>query len=130
MNPIYKDTKFYVQEKTKDWPEEFAIITAYATTGEEWTNSENELADTALMMRLKNESNWLKRITGFSPETRHAEPGWAVSISWENACDIGLEFKQDAIYYVSNNRLTVSYCDDKRKPIDVDEFSWRVSIIK
>jgi hypothetical protein len=118
MNPIYLNTYFSHDKNIDNWPVEF---------GENWTDAENTLADNKLKSYLKSRSNWIKRLTGYSPETGHAEAGWAADISWEDACDIGLEFKQDAIYFVSDNTLTVSYCDERRQQVHVDEFLKRVA---
>ncbi len=42
MNPLFLQTRFKVEAPcTDDWPAEFAIITAYATTAETWTNERN-----------------------------------------------------------------------------------------
>jgi len=128
MNSIYFYTKFHTEEEIEEWPEAFAIITAYATTGEKWSDQMNKTADEALKTTLICKSPWIKRITGYSPETGHAEPGWASGITWDQACDLGLEFKQDAIYYVSKKTLSVSYCDERRKAIQVDKFLNRTSI--
>ena len=57
---------------------------------------------------------WVRRLTGFSPTTNHAEPGWAVAIGFDDACKIGGDFKQDAIYYVTGDELGVSHCAPPR----------------
>jgi carbohydrate-binding DOMON domain-containing protein len=121
------DTHFSCGKDLGDWPAEFAVITAYATTGENWTVIQNEQADAELKSCLEVNSTWMKRLIGYSPDTGHSEPGWATNISWEQACYIGKKFKQDAIYYVSNNTLTVSYCDNRREPVYVSEYLQRLT---
>ena len=37
MNPSYFETHFRLETPISDWPCEFVIITAHATTGESWT---------------------------------------------------------------------------------------------
>ena len=37
----YKSTVFEYQNFAKDWPKSFAILTAYATTGDTWTLAQN-----------------------------------------------------------------------------------------
>jgi hypothetical protein len=66
------------------------------TTGEEWTLRENEAADRRLEEELRASGHWIKRLTGYSPVSGHAEPGWAVTLALDAACDLGLRFKQDA----------------------------------
>jgi hypothetical protein len=100
MHPAYPKTHFIAADGPHDWPEQFAIITAYATTGEVWTDQQNEAADQALEAELRATGRWMRRITGYSPPpaTPHREPGWAVAMDWQDACDLGVEvrFLQDA----------------------------------
>lgn len=124
MNPIYFETLF--QSELMDWPASFAIITAYATTGESWTAEENEAADQSLKQLLETNGSLLGRVVGYSPETGHKEPGWAARIGLNGACDIGLRFKQDAIYFIQGEVLSVTYCDERRELIQVGRFSERL----
>lgn len=128
MYPAYFETHFKRQLPWEDWPSEFAIITAYATTGEVWTDSENQAADRRLGAVLQQQENWLRRLTGYSPMTGHAEPGWAVNLSFEAACNLGQQFRQDAIYYVVGDTLYVSFCDQRRGRVPVSPFRLRVHI--
>jgi hypothetical protein len=125
MHPAYFETLFRQEGSWDDWPSKFAIITAYATTGENWTDAENEKADLALEAELRGRVQWVRRLTGFSPTTKHAEPGWAVDISFADACKIGGEFRQDAIYYVEGDKLKVSHCLSP-SCIEVGDFRLRV----
>jgi DNA invertase Pin-like site-specific DNA recombinase len=36
LNPAYFETLFEAEEPPECWPDAFAIVTAYATTGEKW----------------------------------------------------------------------------------------------
>ena len=126
MSPAYFETHFKHSEPINDWPEQFAIITAYATTGEKWTASENEAADRALEIDLFQRSKWVRRLTGYSPSTGHAEPGWAVPMDFNAACNIGKKYRQDAIYYVRRDTLCVSYCDSRRSLVEIGGFRARV----
>ena len=123
---FYFDTHFLNDQNITNFPSSFAIITAYATTGEQWSEQQNADADGRLKKYLDEHFSWVARLTGFSPESGHSELGWAVNIDWQEACDIGLSFKQDAIYYVATNRLSVSFCDKRRKLITIGDFSNRV----
>ena len=129
MNPVYFGTHFERREAWENSPAEFAIITAYATTGEEWASIENEAADKKLESELRKRGCWLQRLTGYSPVTGHAEPGWAVAMPFEVACDLGLRFQQDAIYYVTGDTLYVTACDERRAPVEVGVFSSRVHVV-
>lgn len=125
--PFYKETHFSAPD-WQDEPDEFAIVTAFATTGEQWSDKRNSEADRKLKNTLRVESKWLPRITGFSPTSGHREPGWAAAVDFEMACDRGKHFKQDAIYYVKKGKLFVSYCDARRALVPVGKFSERLHV--
>lgn len=123
MHSEYFNVRFRSDNIVSDWPEEFVIITAHATTGEKWTDDENESAGRELEDVLKSKCNWVEGVTGFSPDTLHAEPGWAATIPFNEACDIGYRFKQDAIYFIKDDELFVSHCDERRELVKVGVFS-------
>lgn len=110
LHPAYFDTHFRDSELPETWPDSFAIITAYQPTGTIWDQPTNELADKRLKEYLECEKLPHWRLTGFSPKTGHAEPGWAVSAEFFQACEIGLKFEQHAIYFVENGTLFISLC--------------------
>jgi len=127
MHPAYLETHFIAADGPQDWPEQFAIITAYATTGESWTDDQNEAADQALEAELRATGGWIRRIIGYSPTTPHREPGWAVAMDWQAACDLGARFLQDAIYVVHGDALTVTFCDQRRELLPVGNFLERLT---
>lgn len=126
MHPAYLETHFQQQGQWDDWPARFAIITAYATTGKTWPTADNQAADRRLAEELRGTSRWLRRLTGYSPSSGHAEPGWAVELDFQEACDIGRRYRQDAIYYVIHDTLYLSFCDQRRALREVGLFRPRV----
>ena len=126
MPAIYFETHFESTWDLGTAPDEFAIITAYATTGEQWPEEMNRDADRRLEIELRKIAPWVHRITGYSPTTGHREPGWAVALGFDDACDTGLRYKQDAIYMVSGGVLGVSYCDGRRGLVRVGDFGARL----
>lgn len=128
IDSSYLETHFRPERSCSNWPENFAIITAYATTGEKWTAEENEAADRALADDLARSGKWHERITGYSPTTGHAEPGWAVEMAFSDACDLGLRYLQDAIYFVSGDELWVSLCAEPRERALLGGFRERIQI--
>ena len=126
MHPSYFEVQFSVPAPVHDWPEKFAILSGYATTGEVWTDDRNAAADRALGETIFVIGVWRERITGFFEDTGHSEPGWAAELDLEAACDLGLKFLQDAIYYVQGDALSVSYCDDRRALVPVGSFRERI----
>jgi len=130
MPAFYAETHFRTPTQIVAWPVAFAIITAYATTGESWSAARNAAADAALEAALREMGLPIQRITGYSPVTLHAEPGWAAPLSFAAACEIGLRFRQDAIYYVKNGMLYVSHCDRRRRLIPLGPFLPRLHVAK
>lgn len=110
LKPVYFNTRFRVAQLPPAWPPTFVIVTAYATIGEQWANEENDRADVALRERLAAMSVWHWRITGYDPETGHAEPGWAVGILHSDGVRLGVDFRQDAVFAVTDDALQVISC--------------------
>ena len=129
MNPVYFETRFAVDPTWDDRPDEFAIVSAHATTGETWTPLENAAAHSRLTDELRALGVWMRAITGYSPTSTHAEPGWAVAIGFDAACDLGRRYLQDAIYFVRDDALFVSYCDERRGFVSVGAFRERVDLV-
>ena len=127
MHPAYFETHFRTHGHDAEWPPEFVIISAYATTGEQWPVERNVAADQELEAQLRKQSTWLRRVTGYSPITGHAEPSWAAVLPFDVACDLGARFHQDAIYHVADDVLSVSYCDGRRQLVRVGRFRERLS---
>lgn len=128
LHPAYFETCFRLlpEASTIEWPASFGIISAYATTGRKWPEERSLAADRELEAALRASSNQLQRIVGFSPTSGHAEPSWAVELSFDAACDIGLRFHQDAIYFVAGDDLYVSFCDARRRLVAVGRFRERL----
>ncbi len=126
MHPAYFDTRFRVERSPADWPEQFVILSAWATTGQQWTQEQNEAADGRLAQWLAHRGLWHHRITGYSPITGHSEPSWAFPLSLDEACDLGLQFQQDALYVVDGDTLFVTHCDERRALLYVGSFRQRL----
>jgi len=71
---------------------------------------------------LEQRETWRVELTGYSPENGHSEPGWAVELNFDEACTLGLCFRQHALYWVVEDQLFVSLCDSERKRIEVGSF--------
>ena len=117
MPPAYFKTHFRDAAPNLNWPATFAIITAYATTGETWSLKKNQAADRALETELRATGLWLQRLTGYSPVSGHAEASWAVELPVDAACEIGCRYLQDALYYVIADALHITYCDAPRRAL-------------
>lgn len=128
MSPEYFETHFEHLADWTDCPPQFVTITGYATTGERWPDEKNQAADRELEAELRGLKRWMRRLTGFSPTTGHREPGWAVALDLKEACEIGLKYKQDAIYHVAGDALSVSFCDARRALVPVGRFQSRLQL--
>lgn len=103
ITPEYFETRFRVCSSALMWPKRFVTISACATTGGTWTEEEIAVADRNLVRALHARGDWLVRVVAFSPISSHAEPSWAVDIPVDNACEMGLLFRQDAIYEIAHD---------------------------
>lgn len=126
FHPAYFATHFRVAAPMPAWPPAFVIVTAYATTGEQWTDEENRQANAALLRLIERRGVWHHEITGYDPHTGHAEPGWAMALSVEDGAALGREFRQDAIYVVQHDALRVVSC---HKPAQAAVGSFRGRIV-
>lgn len=111
MHPEYASTAFRVPARPEAWPRSFVIVTAWATTGEQWPPEANAAATARLESVLGGIGAWHWPITGYSPRTGHAEPGWAVELDLEAGLMLGREFVQHAIFEVVDDVLRVWACD-------------------
>lgn len=111
----YYSVRFKTNEPVTHWPTHFVIVTGWATTGEVWTAAENKLANLRLEAELAGSGRWLAPITGYSSETGHGEPGFAVVMTPDEGTALGRRYRQDAIYVVRDGSLWVRYCGDEQE---------------
>jgi hypothetical protein len=111
MHREYFETRFWVSVddirhfevfEESDW----VVLSAFATTGQTWTLEQNTAADLALAARVSGVSPRV-RVIGYSPRTMHAEPSWVVPLGLETGRGLGVEFAQDAIYWIRGGDLYV-----------------------
>jgi hypothetical protein len=105
MHPAYFETCFRLHGPAPEWPDAFAIVSAWATTEESWSRERSQAADAALEIEVRNRSTWVVRITGFSPTTSHIEPSWAAALSLDEACDLGLSFLQAELPFMATETI-------------------------
>ncbi|AJC49097.1 DUF3293 domain-containing protein [Allofrancisella guangzhouensis] len=129
MPDWYFTTKFELPIIPEYYPSKFAIITAFNPMNQELSLKENTLRNKVLENELKQNFNWIYQINGFDCTGHgHKENGFMFEItSIDDACDLGLKFSQDAIYYVKNLKIYVVKCAiDQRKAIEVGDFLSRI----
>ncbi len=126
LHPAYFQVRFRTEQPPPEWPAWFAIMTAFATTGQQWSPETNHAADQRLRERLERLTLWPWRITGYSPLDGHSEPGWAISLPLEQARELGSEFRQDAIYWVVDDEMWVTKCTPGSELVPVGSFRERL----
>lgn len=126
LHPAYYTIAFRTEAPVAAWPPAFVIITAYATTGETWSDERNTEADQRLHAELLRRGCAPLRITGYDPHSGHAEPGWAVELPIEEALAVGRDFLQDAIFAVQGDALVVVQCNSPWGQHAVGDFRARV----
>jgi len=105
----YKSTVFQYQDFPADWPKSFAILTAYATTGETWTPEQNIEADRQLEAELRKGGHRIHRLSGYSKDLKTHEEGWAVVMDLKTAWDLAVKYKQVALFYYQADELLLVY---------------------
>ena len=126
MNDVYSTVRFRWEIAEQSMPEQFVIVTAYATTGENWTDMRNAAANERLRCELEQRGIWMRAVTGYSPSDGHAEPGWAVELGETEALALGRAFLQDAIFVVRRGELFVRSCAEDGEERSLGQFSGRV----
>ncbi|MFM7865156.1 MAG: DUF3293 domain-containing protein, partial [Planctomycetaceae bacterium] len=106
----YFETRFRLDSPAAFWPVSFVIITAWQTTGCRWPMLVNQQSDGLLLDWLRGSGQRPIRLTGYSPVTGHAEPGWAVDLPLLAGLRLGQAFRQDAVYWVQLDELSIVRC--------------------
>ena len=114
MNPAYLQAYFEVEGNL---PSSFVVITAYNPRGLTAPMSRNQHQDTTLSSVLRQKGHEPIRVIGRDQENTHREPGWAVDIDLNEAKKLGQLFKQDAIYQVIDDELSLHGCLGKYKEV-------------
>jgi len=117
LHPAYACTVFVIENEPAAWPDTFAIVTARVTADEAWTPEENAAAHIVLGAEVGRCGAWSLPMVGRSPDGKHVEPGWAVALTKEEACQLGRAYRQDAIYLVRGGVLRVVTCSDCREVV-------------
>jgi hypothetical protein len=109
---LFKQAVFRGEPLPSDWPEDFAIITAYDPEGRAASPADNVAADAMLKAELQTAGFRLHRITGGSADGVHLEPGWGVPIGLPGAVEFGRRYRQVAVFAVRTGRLALVDCED------------------
>jgi hypothetical protein len=121
--PEYFKPLFFSQNAITHWPIHFAIITVHLNAGQV-INGEEDFQKTyqALHQYLNNKHSWVKALSIKHNQFDTACSCCAVNTDWKSACDIAAQFGQEVVYYVADNTLSISYTDQRRKPLFIGPF--------
>jgi hypothetical protein len=120
MNPEYQNV--YFTSDTDERPTRFAIVTAYNPDGITIGSPQNIIADQKLRNEITGRGGGCFRVTGMSRDATHQEPGWAIDCSEPEGIELGKQFKQEAIFWVSDDRITLINVTTLEK-VDLGRFS-------
>lgn len=113
MNPDYFRTVFLLSKLPEFWPFEFAIITACNPMDKKLSEAENSNRQQMLLDRIGNK--FFFQLDGCSLDHTHREQSFALTCSRKEALEIGKEFGQRAVFYVTNGNLELMDCKNGSK---------------
>ncbi len=121
MKEEYHTTRFRTSLLANEIPDHFFIITAWNPQGTVASPSENEMANAALLKNITAQRWSHFPITGHCQD--HAEDGFGVICLKKEAIQLGLTFRQDAIYEISANQVILVDCQQKEDEVVIGSWS-------
>lgn len=113
MKEEYTTTRFILGKKGNAIPGHFFIVTGHNPFGHVVSDEENAQMNEILRQQIEHE-NWPHfAVTGQCAD--HAEAGFGIACSREDAILLGQEFQQDAIYEVRNDQVLLVDCHEKEE---------------
>lgn len=88
-------------------PGPFAVITACNPRGVVLPADANRRLDARFSAWVESSHLGAIRVTGRSPDGRHAEPGWALAVAPEEARALAADWQQQAIYWFDGARFWI-----------------------
>jgi len=88
----------------------FAIITASDPLGQIQSVEENDFANSLLQAKLERQGLLYRQILAGNSDFSHAEESVLVCCTLQQALWLGAEFKQNAIFWVTHDELSVVPC--------------------
>lgn len=126
MNPEYLNTYFKIpHQRDQDLPGEFIIVTAFNPDGQNHSIESNQKFDADLAAQLQKKSLPSWRVIGGSHDFVHAEPSYAIETSLDAGIEIGIRFRQKAVFWINNGNLYLVDCSSHER-ILMGEWTMRV----
>lgn len=104
-------------------PPSFFILTGWNPNGKEADFGDNSDRDNEIEREIKKLRHF--RVTGHSPDEKHAEPGWGFVCSEKRVLEMARKYQQLAIYQVKGDQLTLISADGKKR-VNLGKWSERV----
>jgi hypothetical protein len=117
--PAYFQVRFDAPELPWQRLDFFCIVTGHPTTGERWSEQTTQRAQLQLEAWLVRANLRFWPCAGYSPVTGHREEGFAVVLPFIQAIQLGRLFRQDAVYWVEADRLSVHRCSPGKPDFQV-----------
>lgn len=128
--PAYFDTLFHAErDEAPEWPEEFVILSAHATTGDPWSEDKKAAANEALYEELVLRELRVEPLTGYDLNSEHAWAGYAVVLPLDEAIRLGRLFRQVAIFHVLEDVLSVTRRDGEPGTVPIGRFRERLEVV-
>ena len=111
---VYQQTVFVLDDKKSGYcfPETFGIVTAWNPDGVSQSAGVNAQSDMDLKRALFSEGFTPIRITGCSPDFKHAEPGWLIEAGKEEVAQWGRRYNQDAVFWIEMDTIYLVPCEE------------------
>ena len=111
MNAEYLNTYFKIPgHRAEDLPAEFAIVTAFNPEGKGQSIETNLALDSDLAAQIQKRSLQSWRVIGGSRDFAHTEPGYAIKVDLAVGIEIGVQFRQEAIFWIEGGNLHLVDC--------------------
>lgn len=123
MNPAYCHARFRAELPHGGLPESFAVITACNPEGK-------TISDEANAERIRQFETQLCKlglihfpVTGYDPQSDHAEPGFGVLCDEATAHGIGNGYLQEAVFQVRRNQVTLISCRQECEQVPLGKWT-------
>jgi hypothetical protein len=103
LKPEYREVRFRCASATL--PACFYIVTAHNPDGVAVAEEVNTRADAALRREIERLGFAFFSVTGGSPDFSHAEPGYGIQCSREEALGLARQFRQDAFFEIQEGKV-------------------------
>ena len=121
MNEEYTRTRFHLGPTTIPLPSCFFIVTGHNPFGQVVSDETNAQMNEILRQQVEHEGWPYFEVTGQCED--HAEAGFGVVCSRDDAILLGQEFQQDAIYEVRDDKVLLADCKEAEEDVLVGHWS-------